>query len=172
MTTRRLDWNTYLPNCYKTTEMKQAKGTHKDPPVTATPRKSRTYICLLCSTETVVSGQDFSLLCDPYYGARGTICAGCGRVSFDSVVWSDTRESIADYHARLKRMVPSRVWLLPFVCPVAFASAAYGLALGLGATSLTPKIALVAGFVGLAAGWFLRGMVLSNKLGVPLTSVD
>src|SRR5689334_15697731 len=74
--------------------------------ISVTPRKSRAYLHSTCGTETIVDGIDFRKLVNPYSVIIATMCCKCGPATLDAVSWTDSRELIADYRARLRRFVP------------------------------------------------------------------
>lgn len=75
--------------------------------------ESRAYIHLGCGGGTVVSGGDYSHICNPFWMCTGTFCCGCqGYVGLSEVVWSDTGEPISEYRARMRSMTPTiiKIW--------------------------------------------------------------
>jgi hypothetical protein len=82
------------------------------------PPTSRSYHHRPCirkpqGTETVVSGHDYTHICDPFWPCSSTYCCGCSDfVSLDSVVWTDTGETVAAYRKRLRAATPRfvRLW--------------------------------------------------------------
>jgi hypothetical protein len=81
---------------------------------TPTSRPYRHSPCLRKpqGTETVVSGHDYTHICDPFWPCSSTFCCGCSSfVPLDSVVWTDTGETIAAYRKRLRAQTPRFVGL-------------------------------------------------------------
>ena len=72
------------------------------------PPESRAYVHLgTCGGVTQVSGNILRILCRPDSPASSTVCSKCNRdVRMCDVAWADTSEPIADYHARMKRIIP------------------------------------------------------------------
>jgi hypothetical protein len=126
---------------------------------------SRPYVHERCGQVTLVSGDDFSRLANPFTFVSQTYCVACGAfVSLRSVAWADTGESIAAYRRRLRAEAPLSVklagWLLG---PLA------GLLIGAGVGWLItpqdlkgPVVGGVAGLV-LAAGFLMP--LLSRWVG-------
>lgn len=85
--------------------------------VTAPTPTSRAYLHRPCirkpqGTETVVFSHDYTRLSDPFWPCNSTFCCGCSDfVPLDSVVWTDTGESIAAYRRRLRAQTPRFVGL-------------------------------------------------------------
>jgi hypothetical protein len=75
------------------------------------PPESRAYVHLgTCGGVTQVSGNILRILCRPDSSASSTICSKCNRdVRMRDVAWADTSEPLADYHKRMKRIIPSGV---------------------------------------------------------------
>ena len=73
------------------------------------PPESRAYVHLgTCGGVTQVSGAILKILCQPDRLAGATICSKCNRdVRMRDVAWADTSEPIADYRARMKRIIPT-----------------------------------------------------------------
>src|SRR5690349_10190035 len=86
------------------------------------PPESRAYVHLgTCGGVTQVSGNILKILCQPDRLAASTICSKCNRdVRMRDVAWADTSEPIADYRARMKRIIPRgvrvRTRLLQYLC--------------------------------------------------------
>ena len=67
----------------------------------------RAYVHRKCGQVTLVSGDAFDRLSNPFAFVARTACAGCQRdVWPGTVVWEDTGESIAAYRRRLRRAAP------------------------------------------------------------------
>src|SRR5262249_56662353 len=57
---------------------------------------ARAYVHRACGGSTVISGDDFEQLSDPFRMITGTFCARCGRmVGLREVFWVDTGEAVA-----------------------------------------------------------------------------
>lgn len=68
---------------------------------------SRTYVHSRCRGATIVSGDDFESLANPFRFSSGTMCATCNKiVPIKQVAWADTGESIADYRRRIRSETP------------------------------------------------------------------
>jgi hypothetical protein len=127
---------------------------------TKTP-DSRPYIHDRCGQVTVVSGNDFTRLVNPFTFVSQTYCVGCqGFASLRSVAWADTGESIAAYRRRLRGEAPQSLKLVGwFLGPLA------ALLLGAGIGWLfTPK-----DFKGPLIGGLL-GLVLAVGFLMPVLS--
>lgn len=74
-----------------------------------TPRKvvSRVYVHNGCGGETVISGNDFDRLANPFGFGGSTLCCACRRyVRLKDVAWADTGEPISEYRRRLRSSAP------------------------------------------------------------------
>jgi hypothetical protein len=85
-----------------------------------TVRTSRTYIHTKCGHATVVSGDSYSELSNPFQFTSGTMCVGCSKgVPLKDVVWEETGESIAAYRRRVSASAPLGLklagWLGPLI---------------------------------------------------------
>jgi hypothetical protein len=70
-------------------------------------RKKRTYEHEDCGGLTVISGNDFKRLSDPFSFVTETFCCGCGNfVRLNHVFWDDTGERISKWRARQRRETP------------------------------------------------------------------
>jgi hypothetical protein len=68
---------------------------------------SRVYVHRRCGGATVVDGDDFAALCNPFSIAKETYCCTCqGFDELSAFTWEDTGESISQYRQRMKRLVP------------------------------------------------------------------
>lgn len=66
--------------------------------------QGRAYVHSLCGETTIISGNDFSSLCNPFGLCLGTICANCGAPdSTKNFKWEDTGEVVSDYRRRVRR---------------------------------------------------------------------
>jgi hypothetical protein len=66
------------------------------------PPVRRAYVHLDCNGETVATGDALVLLECPFRPIESTVCARCGNhVKLDRVVWSDSRENVAEYRQRV-----------------------------------------------------------------------
>jgi len=100
------------------------------------------------------------IICDPFYPMTSTQCAGCQRsVPLNEVVWTETRENVADFRARLRREMPQHLRLLRLVGgPLGLAI--IGLLGGLVAATHNPALAAIAAFViGGVLGYFFTGFL-------------
>ena len=80
---------------------------------------SRTYVHQACGGSTVISGDDFEKLSDPFRMITGTFCAKCGRmVGLREVFWADTEEAVGEARDRWRTDCPPAVRRLnaPFGC--------------------------------------------------------
>jgi hypothetical protein len=76
---------------------------------------SRPYVHDGCGTCTVVSGSDYSHICNPFWPCSGTYCCGCqGFVPLNSVVWEDTGEPVSEFRRRMMSLTPIYVKLWAF----------------------------------------------------------
>jgi hypothetical protein len=128
----------------------------------------RTYVHLACGQPTTVDGEDYKMLCDPFTGPFGvsTMCVHCGTQDrLERFIWADTRESLADYHKRLRSTLSPfyvvRRRLALFGCLVVVPAAlAY-----LGAR-LVPSYPIVMGIVGAVAGLLIGAIAYGGYLGM------
>jgi hypothetical protein len=73
----------------------------------------RAYLHHRCGGQTLVSGGDYTHICDPFWPCTGTYCCGCSRiVPLSEVEWIDTGEPISEYRSRLAAETPAllKVW--------------------------------------------------------------
>jgi hypothetical protein len=90
-------------------------------------RRRRTYVHNNCGGQTIVSGDEFGRVANPFTLVSQTYCSSCS--SFDSLSsfsWADTGENIGDYRQRQRDKAPLSlscgVWLggpLLFAAPFA-----------------------------------------------------
>ena len=64
---------------------------------------SRTYVHDRCGNATVVSGNDFESLANPFAFCSGTMCVACNKAfPLKQFVWADTGETITARRSRLR----------------------------------------------------------------------
>lgn len=69
---------------------------------------SRVYQHKRCGDQTVVSGNDFEALSNPFTFSTGTMCASCGKAySLKEFIWADSGETIAGRRRRLRAAAPA-----------------------------------------------------------------
>jgi hypothetical protein len=79
-------------------------------------RRRRAYVHPQCGGTTIVSGDDFTRLANPFTFVSQTYCASCGSfVGLGSVEWEDTGETISAYRSRLRGEAPLGMKLLGWV---------------------------------------------------------
>jgi hypothetical protein len=78
--------------------------------------RRRSYVHDGCGGVTVVSGDDFERIANPFTFVSQTYCAECGEhVSLSEVRWEDTGEKISRYRARVRDKAPARAKLVGYV---------------------------------------------------------
>jgi hypothetical protein len=112
----------------------------------------RAYIHQACGGTTVVSGNDFSRLANPFAFVSSTVCATCKTAaSLGTFSWADTGESLTAYRRRLRRTAPLALKICGWVVAPLVA-----LALGAGIGWLVArqdiKGPIIGGFLGLLIG--------------------
>lgn len=138
--------------------------------------ESRPYVHTGCGEGTVVSGGDYSHICNPFRICTGTFCCGCqGFVSLDSVVWADTGEKVSKFRARMRTLtpLPVKLWLWgPGLLPGAVVGAPIGLLLGFlfkwdmkGTILATLACAAVVGIL----VYLVIGAILKSVFGIDYT---
>jgi hypothetical protein len=76
----------------------------------------RSYVHDGCGGVTVVSGDDFERIANPFTFVWQTYCAECGEhVSLSEVRWEDTGEKVSRYRARVGGKAPARAKLIGYV---------------------------------------------------------
>ena len=129
-------------------------------------RESRAYQHKKCGQITVVSGDDFASLTNPFHIVSGTMCVACQKaVGLREVVWAETGETILSYRRRMRRASPMGLKLLAwFIGPLALA------ALGVGIGTRVPPQKVSAPFsfgaIGFCMGFFLLPLLLSRLWGI------
>jgi hypothetical protein len=94
------------------------------------PLDSRPYVHESCGQVTVVSGDDFSRLANPFAVVTGTYCVSCqAMVNLGTVSWADTQEPISKYRRRLRAEAPLSLKLFGWVIGP-LGSAALGAGIG------------------------------------------
>jgi hypothetical protein len=79
-------------------------------------RTRRAYVHPRCGGTTIVSGDDFTRLANPFTFVSQTYCAACGSfVGLGSVEWEDTGETISAYRSRLRAEAPLGLKLFGWV---------------------------------------------------------
>ncbi len=67
----------------------------------------RAYVHEACGEATLVDGNDFEGLVNPFAVALKTYCVHCRRmVSLKNVVWADTGEPLSQYRKRMLKRIP------------------------------------------------------------------
>lgn len=126
----------------------------------------RVYVHKRCGGQTLVSGGDYTHLCDPFWPCTATYCCECADFApLSEVRWADTKEPLSRYRSRLRRETPGliKAWrygvgLLPGAIP----GAVLGLAVALAAQAPRGR---ASGFALLGA---LLGAVVCYLLGIPI----
>jgi hypothetical protein len=78
--------------------------------------KGRAYVHAACGSATVVSGNDYTRLVDPYSAVQMTFCVRCSNFALlTDVAWRDTGETIADYRRRMREETPTAIKLWRFL---------------------------------------------------------
>ena len=113
---------------------------------------SRVYVHKKCRGETVVSGDAFDNLSNPFTLVTGTQCCACNKaVNLGQVYWADTRETLAAYRRRVRRKAPLNLELgmagAILLCGVI--GAIIGRVIKPGETSPT----IIGAFVGILPAW-------------------
>ncbi len=122
---------------------------------------SRVYVHGRCGGATEVSGDDFTMLTDPFGFVSGTYCCGCSSfVGLREVRWADTEERVSDYRARLRREAPVGLKLFRWVAGPA-GGGLIGLLCGLPFGVVGPLIGLA---VGVGLGYFVAGPLLAGVI--------
>ena len=76
-------------------------------PAMAQQSQSRTYFHPLCGAYTLVSGDDYKSLENPFREVTQTFCCGCGTmVPLASVNWADSGESVLQCRKRVADATP------------------------------------------------------------------
>tara|TARA_R110002073_G_scaffold334669_2_gene524669 strand:- start:15 stop:467 length:453 start_codon:yes stop_codon:yes gene_type:complete len=73
----------------------------------------RAYIHQKCQQSTVISGDDWIGLCNPFTQTSATICSHCNNeFPVNEFEWADTHENVMTYIRRIRRHVPFfwRLW--------------------------------------------------------------
>ncbi len=73
----------------------------------------RAYVHTRCQQTTVISGDDWLGLCNPFSQTSGTICSHCNNgFPVKEFEWADTRENVMSYVRRVRRQTPLlwRMW--------------------------------------------------------------
>lgn len=127
---------------------------------------SRVYVHKRCGTATLVSGDDFRRLVDPFSPVQVTYCASCRKMeSLDKVAWSDTGEPIAAFRRRLRDATPRSLLLFNRIAPFVAAVLCAGIGwLFTPHRSLGPLAGGITGLVTLA--------LLANPIGRMFWGVD
>lgn len=79
----------------------------------STDLDGRAYVHERCQKSTVISGDDWVGLCNPFAQTGGTICSHCGTASpVKEFAWLDTQENVLKYVRRQRRQTPMlwRMW--------------------------------------------------------------
>jgi hypothetical protein len=117
----------------------------------------RAYVHQHCGQATVVSGNDFSRLVNPFAFVSATYCVSCqGAFSLAAFSWEDTGESILAYRRRMRRMAPLSFKLCGWVVGPLL-SGLIGAAIGWLFTPQEAKGPIIGGLMGLliAAGFLM-----------------
>lgn len=139
------------------------------PPAPADPNAPRPqyqdvpniYCHTTCNMDTHISDDIVAMIvCDPFRPILSTPCAGCQRhVPLSEVAWTETKENVAEFRARLRREMPQQLLLLRLVGgPLGLAILA--LLLALVASTQNPVPAALGAFViGGVLGYFFTGFL-------------
>jgi hypothetical protein len=77
---------------------------------------SRAYLHELCGQVTVISGNDFGGLANPFCFVSKTYCVACkAMVGLQTVSWVDSAEPISAYRRRLRASAPASLKLFAWV---------------------------------------------------------
>jgi hypothetical protein len=142
-----------------------------DPP--GSRPKGRAYVHTRCGGETLVSGNDFTHICDPFWPCSSTYCCTCADFApLSNVQWVDTGESVSAFRSRVRARTPGLVqaWRygVGLLVGGAFGAAA-GLLVRIVAKAPENKIgafALVGGLVGAVVCYLLGTIALNRMFGV------
>jgi hypothetical protein len=121
---------------------------------------SRPYVHKRCGEVTVVSGNDFRRLANPFDFVPQTYCVACEEmVGLDTVAWDDTGETISRYRRRLRAAAPVSLKLFSWViCPLG------GAALGAGAGWLFTTHRVTGAFIGAFVGLVVTPLFVTSLL--------
>lgn len=123
--------------------------------------KGRPYVHNKCGQTTIISGNDFIGLCNPFEPCMGTICASCGTPdSTSQFVWEDTEEPISEYRRRMRREAPSSIKYWNYAISPFLGVAIGGIVGGL----LDSKNPLIGGSIGAAVGAFVMFLFVGPKI--------
>ena len=127
--------------------------------------KGRPYIHKRCGKVTVVTGADFSGLCNPSQVCLGTICANCGGPdSVSAFYWQDTEEPLHEYRRRLRKSAPAVYHLWRRISPLI--GLCGGAALGFFFLDRNPPIDITVGSaLGVFVMWLIIGPAVANAFG-------
>lgn len=76
--------------------------------------KGRAYVHQRCRQTTLVTGDDWVGLCNPFCQTAGTYCSHCGKMfSVKEFQWANTHENLLAYIRRVRRRCPM-VWRMWF----------------------------------------------------------
>jgi hypothetical protein len=116
----------------------------------------RVYLHAECGQQTLVSGNDFSRLANPFSLVTQTFCVSCRRhAPLGEVSWADTGEVIRDYRRRLRAEAPGTLKLFSwFLGPLAGALPGVALAWFLAPDKLLVG-SLIFGLIGAVFFWLL-----------------
>ena len=82
-------------------------------PANHSAAEGRAYVHERCSQSTVISGDDWVGLCNPFTQTSHTICSHCNNgFPVKEFAWADTNENVIKYVRRIRRQVPVfwRMW--------------------------------------------------------------
>jgi len=125
-----------------------------DPPITSRPYRHNS-----CAQDTVISGGDFAILCDPFRGGGPTFCSHCE--VYDEVrnfAWTDTGENLARYRKRItptdEELAPGKTVAIIGLCVALVAAPIF--------VMLTPTILRLVGY---HAADFLVERIIGGLIG-------
>ena len=78
-----------------------------------TDSQGRVYVHQKCKQSTMISGDDWVGLCNPFQQTSHTICTHCNNgFPIKEFAWLDTQENVLSYLRRIRRQVPMlwRMW--------------------------------------------------------------
>jgi hypothetical protein len=78
-----------------------------------TNSEGRAYVHQKCQQSSIISGDDWIGLCNPFCQTSATICSHCNNAfPVKEFVWADTQENVLTYIRRVRRQTPIlwRMW--------------------------------------------------------------
>lgn len=113
--------------------------------------RRRAYVHRDCGGTTVVSGDDFARVANPFAFVSQTYCASCGSFAgLGRFTWDDTGENLADFRRRMRQRAPASLKLWGWFLGPLLAASVCGL-VGYFCSAQLPLTGLLAGAVGGAA---------------------